>query len=133
MSDPFVWRELRDEYQLVAQRCSSCGVVIYPMKHKICPKCGEIQEETKEIKLNPHGKIVTYTVQYVPGPGAKEFGPPMILVICDLDDGGRINGILTDCAPDSVKIGMRVKLELRSLYTSNGLDVYSHKFTPIKE
>ena len=133
MSTPYIARELKDEYCLIAQKCTSCGVIIYPMKHKICPSCGQIQEERKEFRLNPRGKVVSYTVQYVPGPGAKEFTPPMILVVADLEGGGRISGILTDCAPETVKIGMPVKLELRSLYTVGGLDVYSHKFVPLGE
>jgi len=132
MSNPILWREFKDEYRLVAQKCSSCGLVVYPMKHKICPKCGKVQEEEIEVGLNPYGNVVTYTIQYVPGPGAKEFVPPMILVVCDLEGGGRISGVLTDCAPENVKIGMRVKLELRSFYTINGLDVYSQKFTPVR-
>jgi uncharacterized OB-fold protein len=85
------------------------------------------------MELNPRGRVVSYTVQFVPGPGAKEFNPPMILVVVDLDGGGRINGILTDCSTEEVRIGMQVRLVPRSVFTSNGLDVYSHKFTLLRE
>jgi uncharacterized OB-fold protein len=133
MSNPLVWRESKDEYRLTAQKCKYCGLVIYPMKHKICPRCGKVQDEICEVELNPRGRVVTYSIQYVPGPGAKDFAPPMILVVCDLEGGGRISGILTDCPPESVQIGMPVKMELRSFYTINGLEVYSQKFTPIRD
>jgi len=133
MSSPYVWRELKDEYRLIAQKCTSCGTIVYPMKHHICPGCGQIQRDRKELQLNPRGKVVTYTVQYIPGPGAKEFIPPMIFAVVDLEGGGRLSGILTDCPPEGVRIGMPVRLELRSVHTVNGLGVYSHKFVPVGE
>jgi uncharacterized OB-fold protein len=57
----------------------------------------------------------------------------MILVVCDLEGGGRISGVLTDCVPEDVRVGMPVKMELRSFYKINGLEVYSQKFTPNRD
>lgn len=57
----------------------------------------------------------------------------MIFAVVDLEGGGRLSGILTECSPEHVKIGIPVKLELRSVYTIKGLNVYSHKFVPLGE
>jgi len=34
---------------------------------------------------------------------------PVLMCIIDLDDGARMYGQLTDCAPDKARIGMRVE------------------------
>lgn len=65
-------------------------------------------------KLDPHGKIVSYTVVHTPASGF-ENQVPYVLAIVELKDGPRLTTQITDCNPSEVKIGDEVEIVFRRM------------------
>jgi uncharacterized OB-fold protein len=56
----------------------------------------------------------------------------VVAVVIDFDGGGRMQCELTDVDPSKVKIGDRVEMSFRRLYTSDGIHNYFWKARPIR-
>lgn len=69
------------------------------------------------------GTIVTFTIDRV----AYSPSPPIVFAVVDFDDGGRLPLELCDCDEDEVKIGARVEMTFRCLYTVDGIPNYFWK------
>jgi hydroxymethylglutaryl-CoA synthase len=54
------------------------------------------------------------------------------VAVVDFDGGGRFQCELTDVDPATVKIGNRVEMTFRKIYTSDGVHNYFWKARPIK-
>ena len=130
MSTPPLYRDLAINLKFEGMKCKKCGFISYPEYHRICMKCGAIDQWDK-VKLSRTGTVHTYIVSYyLPA----EFETPLPLAIVDLDPpGGRIYAISTETKPDEMKVGLRVELEFREMYHKDGLSVPSFKFKPLRE
>jgi hypothetical protein len=127
-ASPFYWRYNPEVYRLMGMKCKDCGHITYPRK-KICPACGSFNVE--ECKLSRRGTVHTYCINWVLPP---EVEPPVPLVIVDLEGGGKYQGLITEVAkPEEVKVGDKVEMVLRKLYTDRGLNVYGYKFRLVEE
>lgn len=73
--------------------------------------------------------IATFTVDRL----AYSLSPPVVAAIIDFDGGGRFQCELTDVDPSSVKIGDRVEMTFRRLYTQDGIHNYFWKARPRAE
>lgn len=90
--------------RLVLQYCTETGkfqhyprpVSIYTGKRKL---------EWREV--SGKGKVYAHTISRIPTAG---FDGPIPVVTVELDEGVRILGNMRNCAPEEVKIGMRVKV-----------------------
>ena len=94
--------------KLMMQKCGGCGTLNFLPK-PWCVECGN--RDLKWVETKPYGTVYSYTVAYavmMNYPDWKE-DLPVINCIIDLDEGARMYGQITDCAPDKVHIGMRVK------------------------
>ena len=72
------------------------------------------------------GTIVTFTVDrltYSPS-------PPLVAAVIDFDGGGRFPCELTDVDPDAVRVGDRVEMTFRRLYSAGGVHNYFWKARP---
>ncbi len=69
--------------------------------------------------------IATFTVDRL----AFSLSPPVVAVVIDFDGGGRFQCELTDVDPTTVKIGDRVEMTFRRLYTQDGIHNYFWKAT----
>ncbi|MEO7571085.1 MAG: OB-fold domain-containing protein, partial [Acidimicrobiales bacterium] len=89
-----------------------------------------------EVHLPPHpgdataapmadveGTIVTFTVDRL----AYSPSPPVVFAVVDFDGGGRLPVELTDVDVDQVRIGARVELTFRKLFTADGIHNYFWK------
>ena len=68
------------------------------------------------------GTIVTFTVDrmvYSPS-------PPVVFAVVDFDGGGRLPIELTDVDLDDVRIGARVELTFRKLFTADDIHNLIH-------
>jgi uncharacterized OB-fold protein len=74
------------------------------------------------------GTITTFTIDRL----AYSMSPPAVVGVIDFDGGGRFQCELTDVDPDSVRIGDRVGMTFRRLYTSGGVNDYFWKARPLK-
>jgi len=73
------------------------------------------------------GTVVTYTIDklvYSPS-------PPVVFAIVDFDGGGRAPVELTDVDPTAVRIGDRVEMTFRRLFTADGIHNYFWKARPL--
>ncbi len=93
--------------KLVMQKCSQCGTLNFHPK-PWCVECGNRGLDWVEVK--PYGTVYSLTVAYTVMMNYPDWKDelPVINCIIDLDDGARMYGQLTDCAPDKAHIGMRV-------------------------
>ncbi len=123
------WREIPRRYRLEAGKCRKCGKVFMPGR-LICDACKSREFDT--VRLPAAGSIYTYTVVRVP-PSGFASQAPYVLAIVELDGGspvsadlsgagspGPLRGVkltmqITDCNPEDVKIGSKVKLEFRKI------------------
>jgi 3-hydroxy-3-methylglutaryl CoA synthase/uncharacterized OB-fold protein len=74
------------------------------------------------------GTIATFTIDRL----AYSPSPPIVFAIVDFDGGGRVPLELTDIDADEVKIGMRVEMTFRRLFTADGIHNYFWKGRPIR-
>jgi uncharacterized OB-fold protein len=130
MSTPPLYRDLSINLKLEGMKCKKCGYIAYPEYHRVCLKCGAIDQWDK-VKLSSKGTVYTYIVSYyLPA----EFETPLPLAIVDLDPpGGRIYAISTETKYEDMKVGLRVELDFREIYNDEGLSVPSFKFKPLRE
>ncbi len=75
------------------------------------------------------GTIVTFTVDRL----AYSPSPPVIFAVIDFDGGGRLPMELTDVDEDEVRIGGRVELTFRKLFTGEGVHNYFWKAKPVRD
>lgn len=71
--------------------------------------------------------VATFTVDRL----AYSPSPPMIEVVVDFDGGGRFTFELADADPQDVRIGTRVEMTFRRLYTTGGVHNYFWKARPL--
>ena len=104
-SQPF-WDGLR-EGRFLLQYCSGCGKVRhYP--RPVCPHCFSMESSFREAPTG--GAIHSWTVCHHPFNFFFKASVPYIVALVDMDAGVRVNAQLRGVAPDSLKIGQRVKL-----------------------
>jgi hydroxymethylglutaryl-CoA synthase len=72
--------------------------------------------------------ITTFTVDRL----AYSLSPPVVAAVIDFDGGGRLQCELTDVDPKAVKIGDRVEMTFRRLFTASGVHNYFWKARPVR-
>ena len=123
------WREIPQRYNLMGNKCGSCGRVFFPPRES-CPYCRRKSiGNMKDTQLAGKGKIVTYTITHV---GSEDFAKqvPYPIAIVQLDEGPRITCQIVDCEPKDVKIGAKVESTFRKIQQdgSTGAIYYGYKF-----
>ena len=89
---------------------------------------GEIDQMEPVRMADVRATIATYTVDRL----AYSLSPPVVAAVIDFDGGGRFQCELTDVDPDKVRIGDRVEMTFRRLYTQDGVHNYFWKARPIR-
>jgi len=120
------WREFGQRYRLEAERCTGCEKILYPPR-LACPDCGARSFE--EVVLPRDGKVLTYTIIRVPPAGFTE-QTPLPLALVELENGVRLMVQIGDVEdPESIEIGMPVRLEFRRVSWDGeaGVIFYGHK------
>jgi uncharacterized OB-fold protein len=74
------------------------------------------------------GTVVTFTVDRI----AYSPSPPIVFAVVDFDGGGRLPVELTDVDADDVRIGDRVEMTFRRLFTADGIHNYFWKARPVR-
>lgn len=122
------WREIPQRYRYEAARCKACGAISFPPR-LVCPECQSREFET--VKLAESGKIKSYTIIRVPPEPFSDQAPYAVGII-ELEDSVCLTGQIVDCDFDSLKIGMKVRLEFRKVFEEGeaGIIYYGYKFVP---
>ena len=88
--------------KLMGLKCNDCGQYTCPPKIA-CQECGSTNLEA--VQLKGTGKVVTFTVSYVPAEG-RDAEVPYTIVMVQLDEGPWLMGNLTDVDPNRVQIDL---------------------------
>lgn len=138
MSDPFLhkplpvitdqtrpfWTAAR-EGRLVLQKCAACGTCNFHPK-PWCIECGS--RELAWTDARPTGTVYSYTVSRTVAMNSPEWEGelPVLMCLVDLDDGARMYAQVTGCAPEDLRIGMRVSAYFEPISDEAGIP----KFRP---
>lgn len=116
------------KFGFTASRCESCGTRHLPPA-RVCVQCQSVDQMADERLADVPGTIATFTIDRL----AFSLSPPTVVAVVDFDGGGRFQCELTDVDPATVKIGNRVEMTFRKIYTSEGVHNYFWKAKPMKE
>jgi len=111
--------------RLMLQKCGQCGTFNFHPK-PWCIECGSRELNWTEAK--PTGTVYSYTISRSVAmnyPGWEK-DLPVLLCLVDLDDGARMYAQVTDCAPEAMRIGMRVRAHFEDISEEAGIP----KFRP---
>ena len=120
------WRERNSYLRCHASQCKNCGSAAYPVQ-RVCYKCRS-KDEYDEVRISEiKGEVFTFTKDNLAG---RSDDPVLIQTVAELDNGIRFYGLMTDCDPDNVDVGMPVALTFRRLYEGAGFHNYFWKLKP---
>jgi hydroxymethylglutaryl-CoA synthase len=111
-----------------ASRCLVCGFRHLPPT-RICLSCQSVDQMVPERMADLSGTVATYTIDRL----AFSLSPPMVGAVIDFDGGGRYRGEMTDVDPAAVKVGTRVTMTFRRLYSAQGVHNYFWKARPLPD
>jgi hydroxymethylglutaryl-CoA synthase len=115
------------KYAFVGSRDRSSGALHLPPVR--VSRVGGAQDEMEPAPMSDvAGTIATFTIDRI----AYSPSPPIVFAIVDFDDGGRLPIELTDVEADGVKMGDRVEMTFRKLFTADGIHNYFWKARPIR-
>jgi hydroxymethylglutaryl-CoA synthase len=95
---------------------------------RVSMESGAIDQMTPVRMADVKATIATYTVDRL----AYSLSPPTVGAVIDFDGGGRFQCELTDVDPTAVKIGDRVEMTFRRLFTQDGVHNYFWKARPVR-
>ncbi len=102
-----------------------CGTVQYPPQ-LLCYKCRSGEHLEGYSFSDKRASVVTYTLDYMsPSPD-----PPAVVAVLNFEGGGRMFLMMTDKDANEVKIGMKVKVSFRKLFSTEGIHNYFWKCVP---
>ena len=115
------------KFGFVGSQCTSCGARNLPPA-RVCVKCQAVDQRERVSLADVPGTVTTFTIDRL----AFSLSPPTIAAVVDFDGGGRYPVEVADCTPEEVKIGMRVEMTFRRLFTADGIHNYFWKARPIR-
>lgn len=105
----FFWEGVR-QGELRIQQCSDCGLRRHP-PGPVCPSCHST--DMGYISASGEGILYSYVVHHHPPVPGKE--APFVVAVVELPEGVRIVGNIVDCPPDTVGIGMSLRVTYRPM------------------
>jgi 3-hydroxy-3-methylglutaryl CoA synthase/uncharacterized OB-fold protein len=115
------------KYGFTGSRCTQCDTRHLPPA-RVCVKCRAVDEMIPERLADVKATVATFTVDRL----AFSLSPPVVAAVIDFDGGGRFRCELTDVDPNAIKIGDRVEMTFRRLFTADGVHNYFWKARPIR-
>lgn len=122
---PPAFRAEEWKYALVGSRDRSSGAIHMPPM-RVSMEGGAVDDMERIRMADIPATIATFTVDRL----AYSLSPPVVAVVIDYDGGGRFQAEMTDVDPDDVRIGDRVEMTFRRLYTAEGIHNYFWKARP---
>jgi uncharacterized OB-fold protein len=92
---------------LLLQRCDDCAVVIWYPRF-FCPSCGSTSTSWSE--ATGRGEVYTFTVVRKSRRAGWDAAVPYVVAVVELAEGPRVLTNIVGCEPDSVRIGMPVRV-----------------------
>jgi hydroxymethylglutaryl-CoA synthase len=114
------------KYGFHAGRCLRCGFRHLPPT-RVCLRCKAVDQMAPERLADVKGSVATFAIDHL----AFSLAPPTVGVVVDFDGGGRYRCELTDADAEAVRIGDRVEMTFRRLYSADGVHNYFWKARPV--
>jgi uncharacterized OB-fold protein len=122
------WRDQNSVLKCQASKCRECGTTTFPVQ-RICVHC-QSKDQFVEVPISEtEGEIFTFTLDNLAG---RSDDPVVVQSIADMgQDKVRFYGLMTDCVPAQVKVGMPVSFTFRRIYDGMGIHNYFWKLRPL--
>jgi len=121
----------REEKALIrgyGHRCRVCGHVQFPPQ-RLCMWC-QAKDQFEEVRIvDKKGKLFTFSLDER---AVFALDRPNVLVIVDLEGGGRAYGQATDRDPQKLSVGMEMEFTFRKFHEGSGFHNYSWKLRPVR-
>ncbi len=129
MGIPQYWRLQRQNYKLIGEICTHCGVKLFPPRD-VCPECHQPAHEP--YTFSGRGQVYSHSTVHSAPEGYGEFAPYAVALV-KLEEGPLVTAQLTDIAPEDVRIGLPVEMVTRKIreFGEDGIVVYGYKFRPV--
>src|SRR5262249_1995936 len=114
------------KFAFTGSRSQACGT-IHVAPQRVWVKCHAVGRMAPERLADKPATIATFTVDRL----AYSLSPPVVAAVIDFEGGGRFQCELTDVDPAAVKIGNRVEMTFRRLFTAGGVHNYFWKARPL--
>jgi uncharacterized OB-fold protein len=95
------------EGELRFLRCKACGHYIHPPS-PLCPEC--LSKEQEPAAVSGRATVWTYTLNHQPWVPAPDHPYAIAIVEIEEQPGLRLMTNIVNCAPEDVRIGMRVRV-----------------------
>jgi uncharacterized protein len=120
------WFDAARNGHLLYQQCAVCGGVPSYLR-ALCPVCWS--SALVEKASAGRGVVYSFTIQYRPGGPGFADDVPYTLVLVDLEEGFRVLADLRDCPPQSLAVGLPVKV----FFDEAAPDLVLPRFRPAEE
>jgi hydroxymethylglutaryl-CoA synthase len=122
------WRDRKSILRCHGSRCRECGLLAFPVQ-RVCYGCNA-KDQFDEVPISHmEGEVFTFTLDNLAG---RSDDPVVVQTIAELGpDKVRFYGMMTDCEPSKVDVGMRVGLTFRRIYDGAGMHNYFWKCRPL--
>ncbi|MDQ1519629.1 MAG: hypothetical protein QOI55_702 [Actinomycetota bacterium] len=116
------------KYGFVGARDRDSGALHLPPAR--VSRVGGAQDDMEPAPMSDvQGTIAVITVDRI----AYSPSPPIVFAVVDFDDGGRLPVELTDVDASELKMGDRVEMTFRRLFTADGIHNYFWKARPVRD
>ncbi len=123
------WRDRNSIIRAHGSRCRQCGSLAFPVQ-RVCFNCNAKDDFDEEPIANLEGEVFTFTLDNLAG---RSDDPVVIQTVAEFGkDKARFYGMMTDCEPSEVKVGMAVGLTFRRIYEGAGMHNYFWKCRPLR-
>jgi uncharacterized OB-fold protein len=127
-SDNVFYREAKALLRGYGQKCNDCGRIQFPPQ-RICMWC-QVKDQFEDVRVvDKRGKLFTFSLD---DRAVFALDLPNVLVIVDLEGGGRIYNQATDRDPKKLEVGMEMEFTFRKFHEGSGFHNYSWKLQPVR-
>ena len=128
VQSPAAWRAEEWKYAFVGSRDRSSGAIHLPPS-RVSMQGGAVDDMEPVCLAGTPGTIATFTIDRI----AYSPSPPIVFAVVDFEGGGRYPVELTDVDADALRMGDRVEMTFRRLYSADGIHDYFWKARPIRQ
>jgi hydroxymethylglutaryl-CoA synthase len=120
------YREKDSDISFLGQRCTQCGTVHFPAC-RVCYSCFT-KDQFEAVRLSDKtGKVMSYSFDYFfPSPE-----PPVIVGVCEVDNGARVYVQMTEATTDSLRCDLPVEFVFRKIHEAGNKPNYFWKSRPL--
>lgn len=130
----FTWPS--EDSRLIGTQCADCLVVTFPTQSS-CPRCNS--ERMEETLLHKRGTLWTWTTQgFLPkappyaGTDTPQAFKPYAVGYVEFADQVRVEGRLTECDPERLRIGMKMELAIVPFRKDDDVELMTFAFKPVE-